>query len=311
MVLKKVEKLDLEYLKTLVAIVEEGNFYKAGESLHVAQPTISLRIQALERELGAKVLLRNKNKAELTEIGRFTYQVGKEMLALENQISRFIESQRKGDANQIVIATGSTIGVFIMPQLVSKFNKKHPHHGRIELQICNSDEALRKLITNSVDIAILGTKIRHPDLEAFKLLEYEVHLIVPGDHPLAEFDVITLEDLLPYPLIIREKGSLTRKALEDALRQKGLTLRDFKVVMELNSTEAIKVAIECGLGLSFIASWPVMDQLTNGTLKVVRVKDLNIRREIFTALNKRGVLTQNGEEFMKFLQLKNSLKGII
>jgi len=304
-------KLDLEYIKALIAIVEEGNFNKAGESLHVAQPTISFRIQALERELGAKVLHRSKNKVELTEIGRFTYQVGKEMLALENQINRYIENQRKGDNNHIVIATGSTIGVFIMPRLVSRFNKKHRYKGGIELQICNSDDALRKLVANSVDIAILGTKISHQDLEAFKLLEYEVNLIVPGEHPLAKFDVINLEDLLPYPLIMREKGSLTRKAFEDALRQKGLSLKDFKVVMELNSTEAIKVAIECGLGLSFIGSWPVIDQLKNGTLKLVKVKDLEIKREISTAINKRGVLTQNGEEFIKFLKSKNSLKGLI
>ncbi|MEL7565910.1 MAG: LysR family transcriptional regulator [Dehalobacterium sp.] len=303
--------METEYLKTLVAIVEEGNFNKAGESLHVAQPTISFRVQALERELGAKVLHRSKNKAELTEIGRFTYQVSKEMLALENKILRFVEDQRKGDDNNIVIATGSTIGVFIMPQLVSKFNKAQAQKGRIELQICNSDEALRKLIANSVDIAILGTKIRHQDIEAFKLLEYEVNLTVPGRHPLAEFDVINLEDLLPYPLVMREKGSLTRKALEEALRRRGLTLNDFKVVMELNSTEAIRVATECGLGISFIAPWPVIDQLNNGSLKVVKVKDLSIKREIFTALNKRGVLTQKAEEFIKFLKSRNSLKGII
>ncbi|MCL4439598.1 MAG: LysR family transcriptional regulator [Firmicutes bacterium] len=291
---------NLDYLKAFIAVVEEGSFQRAADTLHVAQPTVSFRLQALERELDAKLLHRSNHKNELTEIGRYLYQVGKEILALDSQINKFIESRRKSDLNHVILASGSTIGVYIMPQVIALFQKMHPQ-AQLELQICNTEQSLQKLLANVVDIAILGSQIRHQDLEIFKLLEYEASLIVPSAHPLVKIGKVKIADLLAYPLIMRERGSLTRKAFEEALRKQGFSLRDFKVIMELNSTEAIKVAIESGLGLSFICPWAVKAQLISGILKVVKVEDLNIKREIFVAVNKRGFLTQLGEQLLRFL----------
>lgn len=292
---------NIDNLKAFIAVVEEGSFKKAAERLHVSQPTVSFRLRSLEEELKCRLLFRDNKKFQLTEIGRFTYQIGKEMLGLDNQLERYINTRLAGDGNRLVVGSGSTCGVYLLPHAISLFRREYPQ-AHIDLQISNSEKTLHKLLNNSIDIGVLGTTTKHEDIETFKFLEYELVLVAPAGHPLASVGIIKTVDLKAYPLIMREKGSLTRRIIEEALRRQGIAIRDLNIVMELNSTEALKVAVESGLGISFIAPWAIQPQLVAGNLVVVKIEDLSIRREVCVCINKRGILSNLGEKFLKFLR---------
>ncbi|MDN5348094.1 MAG: LysR family transcriptional regulator, transcriptional activator of the cysJI operon [Clostridia bacterium] len=300
---------DTDCLRAFIAVVEEGGFRKAAARLHLAQPTVSSRIQSLEKELGCKLLYRSNRQIQLTEAGRHVYQIGKEMLNLEQQLKKYIARQRSEGANHISLGTGSTVGVYLMPYAITLFRKNHPQV-HVDLQIGHLQETFRKLINKSIDIGILGAPIEHQDLEVRSLIEYEMVPVVASSHPLAGLDGVKIEDLLDQPFILREKGSLARRVIEEAFRRQGIALRELNVIMELNNTEALKVAVESGLGVSFISPWAIQAQLRAGTLKIIEVGGLRIKREAWVCVNKQAVLSSLIEEFLRFLASRHLAQGL-
>lgn len=300
---------NLENLRAFLTVVEERSYKKAAERLHVSQPTISFRVRTLEEELKCKLLFRERKNFLITDIGRFTYRIGKEMLVLEKQIEKHIKHHLVGDENRLTLGSGSTIGVYLLPHIISLYRQEHPQ-AYVDLQISSSEETLRKLLNNSIDIGFLGLKTRHEDVKTYEFLEYELASVAPPDHPLSTVESIKAVQLKNYNFVMREKGSLIRRILSETLKSNGLVINNRNIVMELNSTEALKESVEAGLGISFIAPWAIKLQLAAGSLVTLKIEDLVLKREICVAINKRGIHTESTENFLSFLRSRRLAKKL-
>lgn len=295
---------NLDCLRAFIAVVDEGSFKDAAKRLHVAPPTVSFRVQALEKELETELLIRKGHSFELTEEGRHTYELGRHLLALEEQIHDYIRNRRQQGDGRVLVGSGRTVGSYLMPGIIAEFNRKRPDV-RVELQIDSSRETIHKLLENRIDIAVVGAFFAHEDMEVVDLLNYELVLVASPGHPLAVCGTATIAEVLRYPMIMREKGSLTRQLFEKGLRSLSYRPGEPRVAMELNNTEAVKGAVRNGLGVAFVFPWAVQDEVATGNLVHIPVRDFNVKREVFIAYNRRWGLHRAARAFWRFLESRS------
>ena len=292
---------NLDNLRAFVAVVDENSFRRAAAVLYISQPTVSFRIQSLEAEWGAPLLLRRGRRIEMTKLGRRVYPLAKEMLNLGDRITETVAQTVAGSEQKVVIASGSTVGVYLLPRLLSA-RRDLQTSTQLELQILNSADTFQKLLRHAVDIGILGTSTQHEDLESFHLFSYRLGLAVPADHPLVRRGVTRLEDLLPYPFVMRERGSLARNALDQELRRHPGISQRLRVVLELNSTEALRTATLAGLGLAFLPHWSVYNEVQSGSLVLLPVPLLQLRRDVYVCHNRRSGPHRAAQVYLDFFR---------
>ncbi|MDI6711130.1 MAG: LysR family transcriptional regulator [Bacillota bacterium] len=295
---------NLDYLRAFIAVVDEGSFKEAAQRLHVAPATVSFRVQSLEKELDATLLIRKGHAFELTPEGRHAYERGKDLLLLEGQIRDYIDNRRQRGCGRVLVGSGRTTGSYLMPGIIADFNRKRPDI-QIELQIASSRETIHKLLENRIDIAVLGAFFAHEDLEIVSFLSYELLLVVSPRHPLAARGTVAVSEVLEHPMVMREKGSLTRQLFEKGLRSLPGHPGEPKVAIELNNTEAVKGAVRNGLGLAFVFPWAVENEVAAGNLVRVPVRDFNVKREVFIAYNRRWGLHRAAQAFWRFLESRS------
>lgn len=295
---------NLDYLRAFIAVVDEGSFMEAAKRLHVAPPTVTFRVQSLEKELETDLLIRKGHGFELTEEGRHTYKLGKDLLALEEQIHGYIKNRRLQGDGRVLVGSGRTLGSYLMPGIIAEFNRKRPGI-RVELQIDSSRETIQKLLENRIDIAVLGVSFTHEDLEVVNFLNYDLVLVAPPGHPLAGCGPVTIAEVLNHPMVMREKGSLTRQLFEKVLRSLPNRPGEPKVAIELSNTEAVKGAVRNGLGLAFVFPWAVENEAAAGKLVRVPVRDFSVKRQVFIAYNRRWGLHRAAQAFWLFLESRS------
>ena len=258
------------------AIVDTGSFTRAGEKLYVSQSAVSRQIKILEEELGDQVFKRIQRKIYLTPTGevllRYTRKIFNEIRLMTAEISDLTHLRR----GYLRLAGGMSICTYLFPSLVKEYQQRYPN---IELTIAtgSNDEILRLLKTNQVDVALLSLPFHDKDLEIHPALTEEMVLVMEDQHPLATRDRITFKDLTPYTFIHFERGSNTRKLVDDIFQEEGV---HFLNSMELENVEITKPLVEIGLGISIIPYPAVVKNGENSSLCYRRIQGRRIYREL-------------------------------
>ena len=292
--------LELWQLEIFCAVAETKSFTKAAELVHRTQPTISAQIASLENVLGHALFDRSGREIELTESGKILYDYARKILGLvEESKDKIAESHSivKGD---LVIGASTIPGTYILPKLLGEFKRRYPEV-KITLQISDSEDVTSKILERKLELGAVGKQIENAKLEYKKLAADEIVLIVGPNHRWANRNFITLDELKDEPFISREQGSGTRAVAEQALKNKGIKREDLNVVMELGSTEAVKMGVEAGLGVSFISKWAIDKERKLGLIKTVRVKGLAIRRNFYIVALRKGPRRLAVQTFMNFI----------
>jgi DNA-binding transcriptional LysR family regulator len=239
----------LKQIRAFVAIVKLGTLSRAAESLYLSQPSISLQLQALERELGVELLQRSRRRINLTDAGEALYALARPLIEGWENIDRDFQTKIKGlQAGRLTIAAGSSTIQYLLPELVRQYRERFP---AVQLQLANvtGKDGMALLRADDADFAV-GSMLDVPnDIAWAPVYHYDPMLITPLDHPLARKESVTLQDLSPYGLILPPQRLSTYRLVDLVFQQNQVP---YQVAIEVGGWEVIKEYVAMGLGISIV-----------------------------------------------------------
>jgi len=294
--------MNIESLRMFCLVVDEGTVSKAARIGFVSQPAVTRQIQHLEDFYGTLLFDRVDGKLKLSAAGKILYPYAK---AISNDFQLSIEAihQATGQLNESLrIGASLTIGEYYLPSLLGIFKKQAPDI-KVSLVIRNTANIMDALLNDEVDIALVEGVVEqdHNDYRVKKFADDELVLLHSPDHPWRDKTEITIEELLQEGIISRESESGTRVIVENVLREKGI-LDQIINVMELGTTQAIKSAIEAGLGIGILSKLAVKRELKLGHLRKVNVKNLTFKRNLWLVEKTQRFHKNSVREFLEFIQ---------
>nr|WDA98854.1 LysR transcriptional regulator [Sciadococcus taiwanensis] len=289
----------LDQLRILKAIIVEGSFKKAAESLYVSQPAISLQVQNLEKQLNIPLFDRSSRNAELTEAGQLLLKYGGRVLALCEETCRALEDLQNLQRGTLIIGASQTTGTYLMPRLIGLFRQKY-HQITVQLQVHSTRRIAWSVANGQVDLAIIGGEVPKELKEILHITKYaedELALILPPSHPFCKLASIQKEDLYRLRFIALDTHSTIRKVIDKVLKENEIDSSRFKIEMELNSIEAIKNAVQSGLGASFVSVSAISKELELGILSWIKINNITIKRTLSIIVNPNRYHSKAAETF--------------
>jgi DNA-binding transcriptional LysR family regulator len=293
--------VDLRQLEIFAKVAELGSFSRAAEALFLTQPTVSEHIRSLEEEFGVRLLDRLGRGAAVTRAGQLLLSHAQRMLALSREARQAMDGFLGRMSGELMIGASTIPGEYILPPLIGRFKEKFPDIS-ITLLIGDSQTAVDWVAEGRAELGVVGARLAHRAVEYRELMPDDVVVVVPAAHPWHGRRQVSLEDLRGEPLLIRERGSGTRAALERALGEAKLDIGAFRVVGEMGSTQAIKQAVKAGVGVSVISRRAVDEECKSGSLACVRLRDLKVARSFYLATHKERSRSPLAEAFRAFVE---------
>lgn len=274
--MKKIKEFnyDLKQLRSFLEVLNENSFTRASRKLHVGQATVSNHVSQLEKLLGVKLIKRTAHDIAVTGEGKifraYCEKVFRDVEALEADLGS------SAPAGITTIAASTIPSAYILPKILGDAKKKFPGI-TYRLAVADSREAVGMVKEGAAEAGIVGTEYRHPSLVFTPVCRDEIVLIAPRGYP-ARTPVAGLASM---PLVVREQGSGTRRASEEALAGRGIVPSALQVAMECSTTEAIKESVAAGLGVSFVSRLAISRELRARAFHVVDVEGMTINRSFY------------------------------
>jgi len=280
------------------------NFSRAAEELLLTQPAVTQQVKALEDELGIPLFDRSGGRITLTAGGKVLLPLANQIKEISDQAFAAVAEASGEHAGELAVGASQTIAQYLMPHFIAGFIKAHPRI-RIVARSGNTDAMLDALVAHQIQVALIEGPDQRKDLNIEPFFQDHMVLVVPSSHEWADQEV-DLEVLKQQPLLMREFGSGSRRVIEKAIVDARLRKTDLRIQMEFDSTEGLLSAVEAGLGVTFVSRWAVRNQLSLGTLKIARVRGLQLSRQFSIAYPAGPAPTGNVGAFHRFL-LQTSL----
>jgi len=294
--------IDFRHLESFCRVAELKSFSKAADDLFLTQPTISGHILSLEQSLSLRLFDRAGREVRLTKAGEVFLRYASKILSIRKDLLNALTEFSQGIRGELSLGASTIPGEYLLPKLMGDFKKEHPHF-ILSLKIADTKEIVQLVLQGHVEFGMIGAKLNHNLLRYEKYDEDEIIVVTPSGHALTKRKRVGSADLLKEPWIIREEGSGTQMAVEDTLRKKGKSLKQFNVVIEMGSTSSVKEGVKAGLGLAFISKRAVEEELNQGTLSRIQVEDIApIARQIYIVSHRGRTLSPIGTEFLRFLR---------
>lgn len=268
--------MDCRDLEVFLAVARHLNFTRAGEEVHLSQPSVSVRIRLFQDELGVKLFEQLGKKIVLTEAGRILERHARRIMSALGDAKQAIQELQGLEQGSLRIGASTTPGMYLVPKIIAGFKRRHPKI-EIHLDIKDTRQVEADIVKNEFDFGFVGGHLLSEEVEAIPWLTDEIVLVASPAHPLARKKNTQLKDLAKEQFISREQGSATQAAADAALREAGVQLAK---VMEINNPESVKQAVESGLGVAFLSRFAIATELKAETLIVVKVKGLRVSREL-------------------------------
>ena len=268
--------MDVRDLEVFLAVAKHLNFSRAGEEVHLSQPSVSIRIHRLEDELQTRLFEQIGKKTALTEGGRILEPYARRAVAALDDSRRAIEEYRGLEQGGLRIGASTTPGMYLVPRIIARFKHQHPKIV-VRLGITNTRQVEEGIISNDFDLGFVGGHLISNEIETLSWRTDELVLIIPPGHSLARKRDITPDELEKETFIIREPGSATRAVIEKSLQLPGVGP---ETSLELGNPEAVKLAVRDGLGISFVSKFSVGTELKAKTLFSPKLKGVKIYREL-------------------------------
>jgi DNA-binding transcriptional LysR family regulator len=285
----------LKQLRAFCEVIKCGSITLAAQKLYLSQPSVTLQIQAMEREMGVTVFERRGPQLKLTPDGEALYALAKPLVeGIDSLQENFVANNEKLDSGELSICAGESTILYILPEAVRRFVLAYP---RIQLKINNETgrDGLKMLRADEVDL-VVGSMLDVPeDITYQPVVTFDPALIVPIGHPLAKNTVVTLEEISRYGLILPPSHLSTWRMVKYVFQQNNL---NFTVTLEAGGWEVIKKYVELGMGISIVT-----DICLTGTEKLIRIP-LNQyfpQRGYGLVLRKGRFLTPQARRFVEIL----------
>ena len=282
-------------------VAEQLSFRKASEELYLTQPAVSLQIKALEEELGALLFDRSGSHVRLTSAGATLLKYAERSHELLREAKHAIASLSGAQSGALTLGASTTIAQYVLPRLLSEFCASHP---RVHPTLIsgNTEQIVTAVEEEKVALGFIEGPPRSRDIALVPFLEDELVLIVPAAHEWAEQTAIELCDLATARLLMRERGSGTRRIVELALERHHIRRSSLNVVMELDSSEAIKSAVEAGFGVGVVSRWAIAKDLRLGpAFRIVEIRGIRFSRHFLMISPKGPEQAGPAAEFRNFV----------
>jgi len=266
-------RLTLRQFRVFEAVARHLSFSRAAEELHLSQPAVSMQVKGIEAILGVPLTEQLGKKIFLTDAGLEVLHASQAITARLDDLQHNLAQLRSVDTGRLNMAATSTVNA-VATDILARFRGRHPGVG-IHLDVSNRAAVLEQLVGNHIDLAIMGQVPDGLGLEATRFMDNPLVVIAPPDHPLVGKKKISVRDLASESFLVREAGSGTRGAMERFFAARGLEIRSS---MEMSSNEAIKQAVQAGLGLGILSLQTLEMELALRRLAVLAVEGFPIMR---------------------------------
>lgn len=286
-------RFTLRQLQVFVSVAQQGSVSRAAESLSLSQSAASTSLTELERQSGCQLFDRVGKRLSLNALG---HQLLPQAVALLDQ-AREIEDLLNGKSGFGSLAVGATltVGNYLATLLIGSFMQRHPEC-QVSLHVQNTANIVQQIAHYELDLGLIEGDCQHPDIEVQPWVEDELTVFCAPQHPLAKRGIASLEQLTQEAWILREQGSGTRLTFDQAMRHHPQSLN---VRLELEHTEAIKRAVESGLGIGCISRLALRDAFRRGSLVAVDTPELDLRRQFYFIWHRQKYQTSAMREFLE------------
>ncbi len=288
--------LTFRQLKVFEAVARHGSYTRAAEELHLTQPAVSMQIKQLEDSAGLPLFEQLGKKIFLTLAGQEMYHYCRAIAQQVDELERVLEEMKGVKRGRLAVAVASTANYFA-PHLLATFSQRHPQI-TISLDVTNREGLLGHLDSNDIDLVIMGRPPDGLDLVAEPFTANPLVVIAPPDHPLVVAGRVPLEWLQQETFVVREQGSGTRTAMERFFAEKKIHLTKG---MEMSSNEAIKQAVQAGLGLGIVSIHTLDLELETGRLAILDVDAFPIMRHWYVVHRQGKRLSPVAQLFKEFV----------
>src|SRR5262249_13585569 len=272
--------MELRLLRTFKAVAEAGSFTLAASRVHLTQSAVSVHIRQLEDELGTPLFLRVNKKLFLTDAGRALLSHAETILRAHDEARAELTALSHPTSGRLYIGVASTaITVQPLPEILSEVKRRHP---ALDISVLGGTSAwiVGQILEGEIDVGLVSLPVETSDVLTETLRSDQLVAALKPDHALARSRQITAEQLTGEPLILGEKGGNTRRLIDLFFEKSNL---EPKVAMELKRTEAIIKMVERGFGVTILPQSSIADSVGRGSLRQVKVRDLNLRWEMGVA----------------------------
>jgi aminoethylphosphonate catabolism LysR family transcriptional regulator len=253
----------LTQLRSFHAVARAGGFTGAARLLHISQPTVTTQVRFLEETYGIELFYRRGHKVTLTPLGEQLFELAQKVFALESETIHLLEDS--GELKSGHLRVGA-VGPFHVTEMLARFNKRFPGLD-VSVRVGNSEVVQQELVDYRTDVAVLAQFTDDPRFHSVPYSRHPVVVFVHRGHRFARRASIRIAELQGEPMVLREEGSTTRKALDDALGKAGVAPR---VAMEIGSREAVREAVIMGVGVGAVSE---IEYVPDPEIRMVRVSD--------------------------------------
>jgi DNA-binding transcriptional LysR family regulator len=287
--------MDIRDLQVFLAVSTRLNFTRAGEDVHLSQPSVSVRMRQLEEKLGVKLFEQLGKRVTLTEAGQLLVPYSTRVIAAMSDARDAIDGLQGLERGALRIGASTTPGMYVIPRTIAHFKRRYP---KIEVHLAVKDtrQIEEGVIRNEFDFGFVGGHLAGDEVDVLPWITDEIILIVPLGHRLAGKRSVTPQDLSSEKFIFREQGSATRAVVATHLRKFRV---DAEAVMEIENPESVKKAVQNGLGIAFISAFAAETDLKAKTLVAVEIRNLKIRRELKIVYRRDKHLSRAAQTFLE------------
>jgi len=274
------------------------SFTKAAETLHMTQPAVTFQVRQLEEHFNTRLFDRTHNRISLTEAGRAVFASAERIFELYAEMENAVREITGTVSGALTIGASTTIAEYMLPPLLGDFKERYPDIV-IHLKVANTEGIVSMVENNTIDLGVVEAPVSNKNLVVEVCKQDQLFAIVPPGHPLADQETVDLTQLLRHPFICREEGSGTREVIVDYLQVQHDCSATFNIAMELGSPEAIKGAVEAGMGVSVVSGTTIRKELKLGTLVALRL-DPPLNRPFSFVHQKQKFRLRVMEELLEF-----------
>ena len=297
--------MEIRHLQSFAAAAERQSFTKAAKSLGLTQPAVSQHVAVLEELLDVSLFEREGRTVVLTVAGRRLHDYARRILDLVDEARREVGQDDTVIAGAVIagtmrIASSTVPAELVLPELLAEFRTLHPKV-RESVTVSDSRAAAAAVESGEADLGFVGELPRSSQLRARSIATDKLVLVVSPQHPLSGCKKTSLRRLRSEPLIVREPGSGTRRCVEQALEAAGLSPDELNIAMEVNSNDAIRAAVEGGLGAAFLSQATIAHEIDEGRLVPLTVAGVKPQRKLYLITDNNRIPNAIVREFLAFL----------
>jgi DNA-binding transcriptional LysR family regulator len=290
-------KVNLNQLRIFHVTAKAQSFTRAAEALFLTQPGISKHIKELEDYYGTRLFDRLGKKVILTQAGVILFGKTEIIFNIIDQTKVEIDELQGLSRGVLNIGASVTIGIYLLPTILGRFRSLYPNID-VHLDIALNRQVIDKVLDSSIDFGFLGAPVDDDRLKLGPFFDDELVLIVPGNHEWAGREAVDPHELIYCPFIYSGRGSGTRSIIEERFDRMGIVLKN---TMEFGNTEAVKKAVEAGVGVSIVSKVAVSREEHLGVIRTLGVSEVDFHRTFYFVHRKDKYLSNLDKAFLQFI----------